>query len=89
MKNTKAAKNRKLMNHYSAWKYVVLITTVIILTLSAIPTWFGEQPSIQLTFADQNNSEMSVVHLNQLLKPTIFQPTKSSKRRQNNHCIRW
>ncbi|MBE4499011.1 hypothetical protein D5E79_26640, partial [Vibrio parahaemolyticus] len=30
------------MNHYSAWKYVVLITTVIILTLSAIPTWFGE-----------------------------------------------
>ncbi|ENJ1791485.1 protein translocase subunit SecD [Vibrio parahaemolyticus] len=67
-KTPKQQKNRKLMNHYSAWKYVVLITTVIILTLSAIPTWFGEQPSIQLTFADQNNSEMSVVHLNQLLK---------------------
>ncbi|MBO0216899.1 protein translocase subunit SecD, partial [Vibrio sp. Vb2880] len=67
-KTPKQQKNRKLMNHYSAWKYAVLITTVIILTLSAIPTWFGEQPSIQLTFSEQNNSEMSVVHLNQLLK---------------------
>jgi len=60
-KTPKQQKNRKLMNHYSAWKYVVLITTVIILTLSAIPTWFGEQPSIQLTFSNQNSSEMSVV----------------------------
>ena len=67
-KTAKQQKNRKLMNHYSAWKYVVLITTVIILTLSAIPTWFGEQPSIQLTFSNQNSSEMSVVQLNQLLK---------------------
>ncbi|OHY96298.1 protein-export membrane protein SecD [Vibrio rotiferianus] len=61
-------KNRKVLNHYSAWKYVVLVTTIIILTLSAIPTWFGEQPSIQVTFADQNNSAMSLVQLDQLLK---------------------
>ncbi len=67
-KTPKPQKNRKVLNHYSAWKYVVLITTVIILTLSAIPTWFGEQPSIQVTFADQNNSAMSVVQLDQLLK---------------------
>ncbi|MCV5224865.1 hypothetical protein OFC57_38775, partial [Escherichia coli] len=67
-KAPKQQKYTKLMNHDSAWKFVVLIATIIILTLSAIPTWFGEQPSIQLTFADQNNSEMSVVHLNQLLK---------------------
>ncbi|MDF2155326.1 protein translocase subunit SecD [Vibrio sp. CAU 1672] len=61
-------KNRKVLNHYSAWKYVVLITTIIILTLSAIPTWFGEQPSIQVAFAGQSNSPMSVVQLDQLLK---------------------
>ncbi|MFA0697818.1 hypothetical protein, partial [Vibrio sp. 10N.222.49.C9] len=41
-------KSRKRINHYSAWKYVVLVATVIILTLSAIPTWFGEKPAIQI-----------------------------------------
>lgn len=67
-KTPKPAKSRKLLNHYSAWKYVVLIATIIILTLSAIPTWFGEQPSIQVTFADPNQTEMSLVQLNQLFK---------------------
>ncbi|MGR5319512.1 MULTISPECIES: protein translocase subunit SecD [Vibrio] len=67
-KTPKPQKTTKVLNHYSAWKYVVLVTTIIILTLSAIPTWFGEQPSIQVTFADRNNSAMSVVQLDQLLK---------------------
>ncbi|RIZ53288.1 protein translocase subunit SecD [Vibrio sp. PID23_8] len=67
-KTPKPQKTRKVLNHYSAWKYFVLVTTIIILTLSAIPTWFGEQPSIQVTFADRNNSAMSVVQLDQLLK---------------------
>ncbi|EPQ8524604.1 protein translocase subunit SecD [Vibrio vulnificus] len=52
-KKHKAA--QKLLNHYSAWKYVVLMTTLVILTLSAIPTWFGEQPSIQISY--QNNAK--------------------------------
>ncbi|EDP60556.1 protein translocase subunit SecD [Vibrio sp. AND4] len=67
MKKT-PTKNRKVLNHFSAWKYVVLITTIIILTFSAIPTWFGEQPAIQVTFADQHESAMSLAQLDQLLK---------------------
>ncbi|NVD08962.1 protein translocase subunit SecD [Vibrio sp. JPW-9-11-11] len=48
-KPNKQAKSARLINQYSAWKYVVLIATVVILTLSAIPTWYGEKPSIQVT----------------------------------------
>ncbi|OCH18012.1 protein-export membrane protein SecD [Aliivibrio sp. 1S165] len=40
------------LNHYSKWKYVVLITTLIILLLSAIPTWYGEDAAVQITNKD-------------------------------------
>ncbi|PSW44783.1 protein translocase subunit SecD [Photobacterium leiognathi] len=43
-KNTK-----QILNHYSAWKYVVLIVTVSIMLLSAIPTWFGENAAVQIS----------------------------------------
>lgn len=69
MKNTlRPTKSRKPLNHYSTWKYVVLIATVMILTLSAIPTWFGEQPATQVTFSEQSDGKLSIVQLSQLLK---------------------
>ncbi|MDD9156531.1 protein translocase subunit SecD [Aliivibrio sp. S4TY2] len=37
------------LNHYSKWKYIVLITTLVILLLSAIPTWYGEDAAVQIT----------------------------------------
>ncbi|MGR6840173.1 protein translocase subunit SecD [Aliivibrio wodanis] len=40
------------LNHYSKWKYVVLITTLVILLLSAIPTWYGEDAAVQITNKD-------------------------------------
>ncbi|KJY82813.1 preprotein translocase subunit SecD [Vibrio galatheae] len=43
------ASSARLMNRYSAWKYVVLVATVVVLTLSAIPTWYGEKPAIKVT----------------------------------------
>lgn len=58
---------KRLINHYSAWKYVVLITTIIILTLSAIPTWYGEQPSIQLQTKDASSVLRNVPELAQIL----------------------
>ncbi|CAM2767507.1 protein translocase subunit SecD [Vibrio mytili] len=67
-KTPRTQNSKKLLNHYSAWKYVVLIATVIMLTLSAIPTWFGEQPSIQVTFAENSSKNISVIQLSQLLK---------------------
>ncbi len=40
------------LNHYSKWKYIVLITTLVILLLSAIPTWYGEDAAVQITNKD-------------------------------------
>lgn len=69
MKKTpkKMAKSARLMNHYSAWKYVVLVATIIVLTLSAIPTWYGEKPSIQVTASQNNKVLSSVTEVNQYL----------------------
>lgn len=65
----KQAKSARLMNHYSAWKYVVLIATIIMLTLSAIPTWYGEKPSIQVTTSPQVSNSIlgNVSELNRYL----------------------
>ncbi len=52
---------RRLMNHYASWKYAVLIVTVIVLTLSALPTWFGELPSIQISASAHRPNELSSV----------------------------
>ncbi|MGF1904354.1 protein translocase subunit SecD [Aliivibrio salmonicida] len=42
----------KRLNHYSSWKYIVLIFTILILLLSAIPTWYGEDAAVQITNKD-------------------------------------
>ncbi|WP_076412829.1 protein translocase subunit SecD [Shewanella sp. UCD-KL12] len=38
----------KLLNHYSAWKYIVLIVTLIVMAFSALPTLYGEDAAIQI-----------------------------------------
>lgn len=65
--NNKKASAR-LINHYSAWKYIVLAATLVVLALSAIPTWYGEQPSIQLQVSAKNEMLNSVVELTHLLE---------------------
>ncbi|UJF16814.1 protein translocase subunit SecD [Vibrio sp. SS-MA-C1-2] len=52
----KRQKNNDIFNHYSIWKYVVIIITIILLTLSALPTWYGEKPAIQVSYHDSNNT---------------------------------
>ncbi|MDW6092590.1 protein translocase subunit SecD [Vibrio rhizosphaerae] len=37
-----------LRNRNAVWKYLVLITTLIIMGLSAMPTWYGEDAAIQI-----------------------------------------
>ena len=44
---TKTHKN-KILNHYSAWQYVVLVVTLTIMLLSALPTVYGEDAAIQI-----------------------------------------
>ncbi len=40
--------SKKLLNHYSAWKYLVLIVTIIVMLFSALPTWYGEDAAVQV-----------------------------------------
>ena len=40
---------QRLLNHYPAWKYVVLIVTLVVMMLSAIPTWYGEDAAVQVS----------------------------------------
>ncbi|MEZ9645455.1 protein translocase subunit SecD [Vibrio sp. 10N.261.52.C2] len=47
---------RKQINHYSKWKYAVLIATIIIMVLSALPSWYGENASVQIN----NRSEQTI-----------------------------
>ena len=47
---------RKQINHYSKWKYVVLIATIIVMVLSALPSWYGENASVQIN----NRSEQTI-----------------------------
>ncbi|MGP1956914.1 MAG: protein translocase subunit SecD [Arsenophonus sp. NC-PE1-MAG3] len=38
-----------MLNHYSLWKYLMLIATLLIGLLYALPNIYGEDPSIQIT----------------------------------------
>lgn len=49
---TSISKNKPVnqqFNKYSQWKYWVLIATLIILFLSALPSWYGEDAAVQLS----------------------------------------
>ena len=37
------------MNRYSLWKYVVLVTAVLLGSLYTLPNFFGEAPAVQVS----------------------------------------
>lgn len=81
-KNAKAPV--RVMNHYSTWKYLILVITVVILMLSAIPTWYGEQPSIQVKYTQSNDQLNNIVSINKLLKE---QAIEAQEIRQQENTI--
>ena len=38
-----------VLNHNAIWKYAVLIIAIVIMALSALPTWYGENAAIQIS----------------------------------------
>ncbi|CAH0536993.1 protein translocase subunit SecD [Vibrio marisflavi] len=79
--------NKRIINHYSKWKYVFLIVTVVILGLSAIPTWYGEQPSIQLTMAHPNEAISSVAKMAGYLKEKNIDVDKITQKGEKTTLI--
>lgn len=60
-KTTQNRANRTtLLNHYSAWKYVVLVTTIIVMLFSALPSWFGEHPAILISHKSTTPSAVTI-----------------------------
>lgn len=54
-----------LLNHYSAWKYVLLIVTVMVMLFSALPTFFGEDAAVQIS--PEAQLKVNPLELHQLL----------------------
>ncbi|WGY45366.1 protein translocase subunit SecD [Vibrio sp. ABG19] len=76
MKKNPTKAPKRVLNHYSAWKYVVLVVTVVVLALSAIPTWYGEQPSIQIQSSQPNSTLSDVTSVNRYLSQQGIQAQK-------------
>ena len=84
MKKT-ASGTKRVLNHYSVWKYMVLLVTIVVLALSAIPTWYGEQPSIQIDYAQPSARLNDVLAMkNFLASQGISAQTISSQGRQQS-----
>ncbi|MGV2986174.1 protein translocase subunit SecD [Vibrio sp. E150_011] len=58
----------KRLNHYSKWKYIVLIAACLLLTLSALPSWYGEKPAIELKLSETSSQLDSPFKIQTLLE---------------------
>lgn len=85
MKKNHTRASVRVLNHYAAWKYVVLVVTVAVLALSAIPTWYGEQPSIQIQSASAGSELSHVVSVNRYLKQQGIEAQEIKQ--QNNQMV--
>jgi preprotein translocase subunit SecD len=61
MMNSKLIK--KPLNHYSKWKYLLLLTCVTLMFLSALPSWYGEDFAVQLTVKTDASLTAEQVHI--------------------------
>ena len=57
---------KKLLNHNSPWKYGVLIVTIIVMLLSALPSLFGEDAAIEVS--DKAGLSVSLIELHKQLQ---------------------
>lgn len=58
-------KQTTILNHYSAWKYVLLVVTITVMLFSALPTFFGEDAAVQI--APEAELNVNALELHQLL----------------------
>lgn len=74
-----------LPNRNAKWKYVVLITTVIIMALSAIPTWYGEDAAIQIPASAGLN--LDTVEINHVLTQEDVLTKKINSNQQTTQVV--
>ncbi|TVO36757.1 protein translocase subunit SecD [Vibrio algivorus] len=65
---------RRTLNQYSYWQYAVLVVTISIMLLSALPSWFGESPALQINQGSELNNKTNQVN-NVQFEPLNIQKT--------------
>ncbi|SNC58679.1 protein translocase subunit SecD [Sodalis endosymbiont of Henestaris halophilus] len=58
-----------MLNHYSLWKYSMLVLTLLVGFMYALPNLYGEDPSLQITSAqDEEVNELTSVQVRTILE---------------------
>jgi len=57
----------KTINRYSKWQYLVIIFTIAILSLNALPNWFGEKAALHVQSSAPNTTKLDNANLFNLL----------------------
>ncbi|MBY6106303.1 protein translocase subunit SecD [Ferrimonas balearica] len=52
-----------VINRYPAWKYVVLVVTLVVMTLSALPSWYGEDAAIDIHWSHAKDAQSTERYL--------------------------
>ncbi len=61
---------------YSLWQYLVLAFTLIFMTLSALPNWYGEQPTVRLSSEQKDATALTPNALTKQLGEQGIEVTK-------------
>lgn len=57
----------KTINRYSKWQYLVIIFTIVLLSLNALPNWFGEKAALHVQAISAKTAIADNAHLFNLL----------------------
>ncbi|RLV58686.1 protein translocase subunit SecD [Parashewanella curva] len=68
------ARTGKTLNYTARWKYIVFIASVLVMLLSSIPSWYGEDGAVQL--GKKAVDEMSLQQTQQILKDAGIIPKR-------------
>lgn len=75
----------KQLNKYAQWKYWVLVVTLIILFLSALPSWYGEDAALQLS--SKKPTSLSSEQVYQVLNQAGIHTKRIDQQMQNTLVV--
>ncbi|MCE2595768.1 protein translocase subunit SecD [Motilimonas cestriensis] len=86
----KKRSSRRALNQYSHWQYVVLIATLLLMLLSALPSWYGESPALQLNYPQSSATSEHLVMLDPLaLRHALIQQGIELKQIKQDQATTW
>jgi len=62
-----------MINQYPLWKYILLVTVIILGSIYALPNLYGEDPSVLISLRNNNIDEAAQDRIEELLKQSSIQ----------------